>query len=104
MSAFCARQRRWNPLVFDARFLTGIEKLTKGMGSPKTADEADDSCRHESEREIVMCLLNKAVLVGTFAHEPGAGEEVLRTRGAARAASPPRSCTYKSALWQQEQS
>ena len=44
------------------------------MGSPKTADEADDSCRHVSEREVIMFLLNKAELLSTFAHEAGAGE------------------------------
>ena len=52
-----------------------IEIPTKGMGSPKTADEADDSCRHSSEREFIMCLLNKAELLSPFAHEPGADRE-----------------------------
>src|SRR5580704_2458053 len=49
-----------------------------GMGSPKTADEADDSCRHESEREVVMRLLMKAVLsvflLGAVANESDAGK------------------------------
>jgi hypothetical protein len=72
-----------------------------GMGSPKTADEADDSCRHESEREIVMCLLNTAVALSTLKREPAAGEEVLRTRDAARATSAPH-CAYKSRLQPEE--
>jgi hypothetical protein len=42
------------------------------MGSPKTADEADDSCRYVSEQEFIMCLLNKAELLSPFLHPAGA--------------------------------
>jgi hypothetical protein len=86
--AFCARQGGWNPL--SCHLIPDWNRAAqKGMGSPKTADEADDSCRHKSEREFVMCLSNSAVLLSTDAPRLEAGEEVLRPGGAAQASSAP---------------